>query len=117
LSDTEIETMLRDSMQYAREDMQARRLREQLVEADRSIEALEAALAVDGDTLLTADERTRILAARDTLLALRQGSTNAQAIEDAIKALEKSAETYVERRMNASIRAAMAGHRVDEFKG
>jgi molecular chaperone HscA len=117
LSDTEIETMLRDSMQYAREDMQARRLREQLVEADRSIEALDAALAVDGDVLLTAEERTRILAARDTLLALRQGSANAQAIEDGIKALEKSAEAYVERRMNASIRAAMAGHRVDEFKG
>jgi molecular chaperone HscA len=117
LSDTEIETMLRDSMQYAREDMQARRLREQWVEADRSIEALDAALVVDGDTLLTVDERARILAARDALRALRQETSNAQAIEDGIKALEKSAEAYVERRMNASIRAAMAGHRVDEFKG
>jgi molecular chaperone HscA len=117
LSDIEIETMLRDSMQYARDDMQARRLREQQVEADRSIEAVDAALNVDGDLLLSAEERTCILAARDTLVALRQESTNAQSIEDGIKALEKSAEAYVERRMNASIRAAMAGHRVDEFKG
>ena len=61
LSDNEIETMLRDSMSYAREDMEARRLREQQVEADRSIEALEAALQNDGDTLLTAGERAALL--------------------------------------------------------
>lgn len=116
LSDNEIETMLRDSMTYAREDMEARRLREQQVEADRSIEALDAALQADGEALLAAAERTAILAARDQLAVLRQGG-DYRAIEDGIKALEKAAEAYVERRMNASIRAAMAGHRVDEFKG
>lgn len=115
LSDNEIETMLRDSMSYAREDMEARRLREQQVEADRSIEALEAALQNDGDTLLTADERAALLVARDQLRELRQ-STDALAIENGIKALEKAAESYVERRMNASIRAAMAGHRIEDFK-
>lgn len=115
LSDNEIETMLRDSMSYAREDMEARRLREQQVEADRSIEALEAALHNDGDTLLTADERAALLVARDQLRELRQ-STDALAIENGIKALEKAAESYVERRMNASIRAAMAGHRIEDFK-
>ena len=83
---------------------------------DRAIEALDAALQVDGDVLLTEQERTLILAARDTLAILRQGSDD-RAIEDGTKALEKAAEAYVERRMNASIRAAMAGHRVDEFKG
>lgn len=116
LSDTEIETMLRESMAYAREDMEMRRLREQQVEADRSIEALNAALEVDGDALLSADERHQILAFRDQLMVLRQGN-DYRAIEAGIKALEKAAETYVERRMNASIRTAMAGHRVDEFKG
>ncbi len=116
LSDNEIETMLRDSMTHAREDMDARRLREQQVEADRAIEALDAALLVDGDALLTTEERVAILAARDKLALLRQG-TDARAIEDATKALEKAAEAYVDRRMNASIRAAMTGHRVDEFKG
>lgn len=115
LSDNEIETMLRDSMSYAREDMEARRLREQQVEADRSIEALEAALQNDGDTLLTAGERAALLVARDQLRELRQ-STDALAIENGIKALEKAAESYVERRMNASIRAAMAGHRIEDFK-
>lgn len=116
LSDNEIETMLRDSMAYAREDMEARRLREQQVEADRSMEALDAALKADGDTLLTSDERRQILVFRDQLAILREGS-DYRALEAGIKAMEKAAEAYVERRMNASIRAAMAGHRVDEFKG
>lgn len=116
LSDNEIETMLRDSMAYAREDMEARRLREQQVEADRSMEALDAALKADGDTLLTADERCQILVFRDQLAILREGD-DYRALEAGIKAMEKAAEAYVERRMNASIRAAMAGHRVDEFKG
>ena len=84
--------------------------------ADRAIEALDAALLVDGDALLATEERVAILAARDKLGLLRQG-TDARAIEDGTKALEKAAEAYVERRMNASIRAAMTGHRVDEFKG
>ncbi|UOG93766.1 MAG: Fe-S protein assembly chaperone HscA [Candidatus Thiothrix sulfatifontis] len=116
LSDTEIETMLRDSMTYARDDMEARRLREQQVEADRAIEALDAALQADGEVLLSAVEREHILGFRAKLAELRP-SNNYQAIEAGIKALEKAAEAYVERRMNASIRAAMTGHRVDEFKG
>lgn len=116
LSDTEIETMLRDSMKYARDDMEARRLREQQVEADRAIEALDAALQADGDTLLSAAEREYILGFRTKLVELRLGN-DYQAIEAGIKALEKAADAYVERRMNASIRAAMTGHRVDEFKG
>ena len=116
LSDTEIEGMLRDSMANAREDMQARRLREQQVEAARSLEAIDAALAADGETLLNATERASILNARDHLAAL-QSATDLAGIESAIKALEKAAETYVERRMNASIQAMMAGHRIDEFKG
>ena len=115
LSDNEIETMLRESMSYARDDMEARRLREQQVEAERSIEALEAALQSDGDVLLSAEERSTLLAARDQLRTLRH-STDAGAIEHGIKALEKAAESYVERRMNASIRAAMAGHRIEDFK-
>ena len=115
LSDAEIETMLRDSMAHARDDMQARRLREQQVEADRSVEALDAAFAQDGELFLSEQERVPILAAREHLVALRQGN-DYQAIESGIKALEKAAETYVERRMNASIRAAMAGHKLDEFK-
>ncbi|MGB1255770.1 MAG: Fe-S protein assembly chaperone HscA [Thiolinea sp.] len=116
LSDNEIETMLRDSMENAREDMEARRLREQQVEADRVLEALDAALKADGDALLTEAERAGLMSKRADLFAARHNDGHA-AIEVAIKAMEKAAESYVARRMNESVRAAMAGHNVDEFSG
>ncbi|NMS24012.1 Hsp70 family protein, partial [Vibrio parahaemolyticus] len=49
LSDNEVADMLRDSMTHAKEDMQARALAEQRVEADRVIEGLIAAMQADGD--------------------------------------------------------------------
>lgn len=114
LSELEIETMLRDSMQYARADMEARRLREQQVEADRVLEALDSALQADGEQLLTAAEREILLMKRTELVTARS-SDQVEAIQAAIKALEQAAETYVARRMNASVRAVMAGHKLDEF--
>ncbi|WP_298607395.1 Fe-S protein assembly chaperone HscA [uncultured Thiothrix sp.] len=114
LSDAEIETMLCDSMQNARVDMEARRLREQQVEADRVLEALDSALQADGEQLLTVAER-EILLTKRTELAAARASGQVNTIHQAIKALEQAAETYVARRMNASVRAAMAGHKVDEF--
>ncbi len=114
LSDREIETMLKDSMAHASDDRDARRLREEQVEADRVLEALRAALAADGDELLTAEERAAIDAAAVTLAERRLGS-DYRAIKQAIDAVEQASSVYVERRMNSSIRAAMTGHRVDEF--
>ncbi len=115
LSDSEIETMLRDSMEHASDDMVARRLREQQVEATRVLEALRAALAEDGDRFLDADERARIEQAATALESAAEGE-DPEAIKRAIEALEKASEAYVARRMDASIRAAMAGHKVDEFE-
>lgn len=114
LTDNEIETMLRDSMQHARVDMEARRLREQQVDADRVLEALDSALQVDGEQLLTPAEYERLLSKRAELVTAR-ASDQLDAIHQAIKALEQAAEAYVARRMNASVRAAMAGHKLDEF--
>ena len=115
LGDREIETMLRDSMEHAAGDSQARRLREEQVEADRVLEALQAALAADGDRLLDAEERSVIDATARVLVEQRQGS-DYLAIKKAIEAVEKASSHYVERRMNSSIRDAMAGHKVDEFR-
>ena len=115
LSDTEIERMLGDSLSHAREDMELRRLREEQVEADRVLEALRAALAEDGDRILSAEEREVIEAAARELAAARDGA-DYRAIKAAIGAVEQASGEYVARRMNESIRKAMAGHRVDEFK-
>ena len=114
LSDNEIETMLRDSMDFAAADRDARRLREEQVEADRVLEALHAALAADGDDLLEEAERSVINAAAAALEEQRQGD-DYRTIKQAIETVEKASSAYVERRMNSSIRKAMAGHKVDEF--
>ena len=115
LTDSEIETMLRDSIEYAQDDMEARRLREQQVEADRVIEALVAALETDGDELLNEEERAGVIHELEKLIEISRGDDHI-AIEQAIQTLEKHCEFYVERRMNASISQAMSGHSVDEFE-
>jgi len=115
LADSEIESMLRDSMAHARDDMEARKLREQQVEADRVIEALNAALAVDGALFLEPAERARIDAAAAELERLRS-SDDPRAIKQAIEAVEKASADYVARRMDANIRKAMAGHAVEDFQ-
>jgi len=115
LSDSEIEKMLVDSMEHAEEDVAARMLHEQQVEAKRVIEALAAALEDDGD-MLSADERKIIDEAAKELVEVSTGKDD-RAIKHAMEALDKVAEVFVSRRMDANIRKAMAGHNVDEFEG
>ncbi len=115
LTDSEIEQMLRDSASSARDDMEARRLREQQVEADRVLEALDAALESDGDRYLEVEERETIEQARDALRAERDQGSDPDAIEVARKRVEYASEAFVARRMNDSIRRALAGHNVSEY--
>ncbi len=115
LGDAEIERMLRDSFEHAGEDLAARRLREQQVEARRAIEALQAALAEDGAELLDAAERAVVDQALQRLVELAAGEDRAT-IKQAVQALERTCEPYVERRMNKSVRRAMAGRRLEEFE-
>jgi molecular chaperone HscA len=107
--------MLKDSVSYAHDDMLARKLREEQVEANRVIEALSAALAADGEQLLSAPERERIENSLQALIQVSQ-SDDASAIKQAVQALEQVCGFYVERRMNAGIQHAMAGHKVEEFE-
>ncbi|MEN8803217.1 MAG: Fe-S protein assembly chaperone HscA [Thiogranum sp.] len=115
LTDKEIETMLRNSLDHAQDDVVARQLREQQVEADRVLEALQAALREDGDKFLSSAERTAIEQAAAKLARLRDGDDH-RAIRKAIEKLEAVSTVYVDRRMNANIQKAMTGHAVDEFK-
>ncbi len=113
LTDSEIETMLRDSIEHAEDDVAARMLREQQVEAERVLEALAAALADDGD-LLSAEERQQLDTAAAQLRAVSQ-SDDKQAIKSAMEALDRTAAVFVARRMDGNIKKALAGHNVDEF--
>jgi len=113
LSDDDVARMLQESMSAADADARARMLREQQVEAQRLVEATEAALAADGD-LLAPDERGRV----DALLArLREAAsaTEAATVKSAVEALARGTEEFAARRMDRSIRAALAGRRVDDL--
>jgi molecular chaperone HscA len=114
LTDAEIEQMLLDSIAYADDDIHARQLAEQRVEADRAISALESALAADGDKYLDDTERDELTSAMQSLLTLRE-SGDVEQIKQAISALNELSEPFAARRMNASIQSAMAGHNINEF--
>jgi molecular chaperone HscA len=113
LTDNEIERMLRESIVYAREDDAVRKLREQQVDADRLMEAVRGALAVDG-ALLNAAERDGIERGLNELQAARAGNDDAR-IKQAIKAFDQATQTFAQRRMDENIRKALAGHKLDEF--
>ncbi len=115
LEEGEIEQMLRDSFDYAEEDIAARNLREQQVEADRVLEAIIAALAADGDELLSADERRNIDAGITNLQQTRAGD-DIKAIKNAIESLDQATADFAARRMDASVRKVLKGHSLDEFQ-
>ena len=112
LSDSEIAGMIKDSMANAQSDVGARKLAEQRVEAARVLESLQGALATDA-ALLSEAESQAIAAATQALQQAVQGEDPA-AIEDAIKTLDAQTQDFAARRMDASIRRALAGHSVDE---
>ncbi|MGL5225930.1 MAG: Fe-S protein assembly chaperone HscA, partial [Aeromonas sp.] len=113
LAEQDILTMLSASINHAQQDMDARMLAEQQVEADRVVLSLNAALASDGDALLSADERLAIDGAIGHLLAMRNGGTTDQ-IKDAIEAADAASGEFAARRMDASIRKVLTGQNVNK---
>lgn len=112
LSDEEIVRMLKDGNARAADDMRARELREQQVEARRLLESTASALASDGD-LLTEAERAEIDRLASELGATLSGS-DVERVKAALAALTKGTELFAERRMDRSIRSALAGKSVDD---
>ncbi|EYU15044.1 Fe-S protein assembly chaperone HscA [Photorhabdus noenieputensis] len=113
LSDGEIARMIKDSMANAQEDISARKLAEQKVEAARVLESVTSALEKDAD-LLNEQEQAAIDAAVEILITSVQGN-DPEIIENAIKQLDKQTQEFAARRMDSSIRRALAGHSVDEI--
>ena len=113
LDDNQISQMIKDSMSNAAEDMQARMLREQQVDASRVIESVQAALVADSK-LLNSDEIAVIESAIKLLAQVSQGS-DIKAIESALDKLNDSTAIFAERRMDSSISQALAGQSVDKL--
>lgn len=115
LTDDEIANMLKASMENAKEDIQARLLAEQRVEAERVLESVRSALAQDYD-LLDDDELSAVKNAIISLEQLKQ-QDDSLAIKQGIKALDLATQEFAARRMDKSIRTALAGHSVDDIVG
>ncbi|HCD2885109.1 TPA: Fe-S protein assembly chaperone HscA [Klebsiella oxytoca] len=112
LTDGEIASMIKDSMSYAEQDVQARMLAEQKVEAARVLESLVSALAADA-ALLSAAERQAIDDAAEQVRAAAAGD-DADAIKEAIKNIDTQTQEFAARRMDQSVRIALKGQSVDE---
>ncbi|MBF0379459.1 MAG: Fe-S protein assembly chaperone HscA [Magnetococcales bacterium] len=113
LSDGEIETMLRDAITHGAEDMLARAFNEAKVDADRVLAAAGAALKHDGD-LLSEKELKKVKAAMLKLWETTQGKDH-EAINLAIKDLDRDTTFFAQRRMDRGVQASMTGHNVDDF--
>ncbi len=115
LSDDVITNMLQSSFDNAQSDIAERALREQQVEAERVIEALSAALAADGEALLSRDEYAAL---NDGIAKLREAHNSGTSDEIAaqIQRLADMSDDFAAKRMDASIKRALAGHSLDEFE-
>ncbi|MCL2161761.1 MAG: Fe-S protein assembly chaperone HscA [Betaproteobacteria bacterium] len=113
LTDEEIADMLRSSLEHASDDLAARALREQQVEAERLLEACAQALAADGE-LLDESERAAIDALIVRLRQLAAGH-DIGALSDGIAALARATDDFAARRMNRTLHTALTGHNIDEF--
>ena len=112
LSEDETAAMLRASMEHAAADMDARLLREARVDGERMIQAVTAALRVDGD-LLDGAEREAIAGVVEALRRTLAGDDRGS-IQDAVETCNAGTEEFASRRMDRGIRAALKGHSVAE---
>ncbi|SMN02313.1 Chaperone protein HscA [uncultured Candidatus Thioglobus sp.] len=113
LSDGEMEKMLKDSILFAKDDIKIRQLHEVQVEADRTLEAIDSALAKD-KKMIKQVMFDAIMQARTELESVVKNN-NEEVIQDKIDNLESVSAEFVEMRMNSSIEQAMKGHNVEEF--
>ena len=115
LTDDEITHMLQSSFSHADEDKHARALREAQVDAEQLLSAIRAALEQDGAALLDTEERTDLERHMEVLQTAMEGSDR-DAITRAAETLNHASETFAGRRMDVSIRKALAGQKIDELK-
>lgn len=113
LDDSKIAQMIKDSMNNAKADIDARMLKEQQVEASRVIESVQAALSADS-ALLSVQDIDNINAEIKAVAQISQGS-DVEAIEAAIEKLDHSTAIFAERRMDSSINKALAGQSVEKL--
>ena len=113
LTDAQITQMLKESLEHARDDVQLRVLKEQQVEGERILEAVENALSEDAD-LVSAEEQGAVRAELD---ALRKtlSCTDHRTIKSAIERVNRATESFAGRRMDRAVKRALAGRKVESL--
>jgi molecular chaperone HscA len=113
LGDGEIARMLQDSFTHAKDDMQARKLNEQRVDAKRMVENLRAALQADGQLL---DEKeSELLHQMLNELEQQQDGTDSALIADLLERVGRDSEFFAARRMNVAVQKALAGKSIHDL--
>ncbi|RML74676.1 Fe-S protein assembly chaperone protein HscA, partial [Pseudomonas savastanoi pv. savastanoi] len=115
LTDDEVTRMLKDSFEYVGDDKVARVLREHQVDAERLLEAVQGALEADGERLLDEEERLVINLQMNELRELMQG-TDGYAIEQQTKRLSQVTDAFAARRLDSTVKAALAGRNLNEIE-
>jgi len=113
LTDNEVANMIKDSMTYARDDMEARMLAEEKVEAARVLEGLVSAMNDDGHLL--SDEQAKPI--KHAMMVLDQAAKDGELkdIKAAISACDDVSQDFAAQRMDQSIRQALSGQSVDDI--
>jgi molecular chaperone HscA len=113
LTEDQITNMLKSSFGLAEQDKQSRALREAIVDADRLIEAINAAILQDSH-LLTADELTAIEAELASLKSIC-ASNDKDKIVSSVEALNHASENFAARRMDESVKKAFTGQDLNKL--
>ncbi|MDP3456525.1 Fe-S protein assembly chaperone HscA [Methyloversatilis sp.] len=113
LGDDEVARMLRDGFDHVQDDIAARALAEQKVDATRLIDATQTALAADGD-LLDGAERAAVDTAVRALVEVLEGDDTA-ALRAAVEVLGRATDEFAARRMNRGIQRALSGRSIESL--
>ena len=113
LADEDITRMLRDSFDHAKDDVHARALREQQVEGRRLLEATEAALAEDRALLSPAESAS--IDTEISALAHALECTDHRRIKSHVERVNKVTEDFAARRMDRSVKRALAGKNIENL--
>jgi molecular chaperone HscA len=113
LTDAQITQMLKESLDHARDDVQLRVLKEQQVEGERMLEAVENALRDDAD-LASTEEQGAVRAELDALRKTLSCSDH-RTIKLAIERVNRATESFAGRRMDRAVKRALAGRKVESL--
>ena len=114
LTDDEVERMIRDSFDHADDDMGARLLNVERVEADRILNATRIAL-MDSAALLVEGERESIELSMSDVETAKSGTDHLD-IRAAVKALDEVSKEFARRRMNAALEQNVRGQAVADVE-